>query len=312
MINRKNKIYFIIGVLLLALSTGSYAQNENEAVYQNYYVHPAIMNVGRTGVDGPELIVGYNNSWQGFGVGTRLANAMYHGPVGGNSSLGLQISSDREGSYNNFETQLSYAYKAQFSTSDVSFGLGTGYVRRGLSSKALINNSLDPDDPYINELADGIDLLQVSVGVHAEQGQLYYGLSLPNLFKARIDNEIEIAGNDDETTFNYFMGYVGYDFLFEENNFSLEPSLYIRGGRRAPLQVDLNALMKLKQDQLVGGLSFSMGQQTSSSILLGTTINNLQIYYSYKVAFGDFQRYNNGSHELSFVLDLRKDEIENE
>jgi Type IX secretion system membrane protein PorP/SprF len=37
---------------------------------------------------------------------------------------------------------------------------------------------------------------------------------------------------------------------------------------------------------------------------LGTRINKFRLFYSYDIALEDFQKYNNGSHELSISFEI--------
>lgn len=64
-----------------------------------------------------------------------------------------------------------------------------------------------------------------------------------------------------------------------------------------------NLKFSFLDEQLVGGLGYAFGEHDESyaSLLLGTRINALRLYYSYDVNLGDFQKYNNGTHELTLV-----------
>ena len=71
-----------------------------------------------------------------------------------------------------------------------------------------------------------------------------------------------------------------------------------------PFLIDLNLKFSFLDEQLVGGLGYTIGDDSKASLLLGTRIDRLRFYYSYDVNIGDFQNHNNGSHELTLVYNL--------
>jgi hypothetical protein len=86
----------------------------------------------------------------------------------------------------------------------------------------------------------------------------------------------------------------------------IEPSLTIKNLRYSPFLIDANIKLSFLDEQLVGGLGYTIGDNSRAALLLGTRINDLRVYYSYDVSLGDFQQYNNGSHELTLVYRLAK------
>lgn len=86
-------------------------------------------------------------------------------------------------------------------------------------------------------------------------------------------------------------------------NFNVEPSITIKDLRYSSFGIDLNVKLSFLDEQLVGGLGYTLGEndQSRATLLLGTRVNALRFYYSYDVSLGDFQKYNNGSHELTLV-----------
>ncbi len=88
----------------------------------------------------------------------------------------------------------------------------------------------------------------------------------------------------------------------------------IRNLRNSPFQIDFNMKANFFEDQLVGGLTYTLGGGNRVAILLGTELTNFNIYYSYTTSFQVFQQYNNGTHEISigFTFGSRKSSIEDE
>ena len=129
-------------------------------------------------------------------------------------------------------------------------------------------------------------------------------MSFPNIVKQRIE---EISGevNLDNGSFPY-AAYFGYRHNVKNYNFTIEPSVMIRDLRYSPFLVDLNVKLAFLDEQLIGGLGYSIGDNSRAALLLGTRLDDLKFYYSYDVSLGDFQKHNNGSHELTLVFTLPK------
>ena len=84
----------------------------------------------------------------------------------------------------------------------------------------------------------------------------------------------------------------------------VEPSIAVKQIRRVPFHVDLNVKLSFLEEQLIAGVTYSVGEISRIGILLGTRIENLRLYYSYDTSFAEFQDHNNGSHELTIQYNL--------
>jgi type IX secretion system PorP/SprF family membrane protein len=273
--------------IIISLATVTVAQETG--VFKQYYINPVLINAGATGFDNQhEFILSYRNAWSGFDGSPRTYTLLYNGPVGERMGLGGQLTSDRIGKYRTFTGSANFAYK--FGNDDFDFGAG---IQTGFQQLRLDNVSgdkfIDNSDELLAEGLDGVTLFDASFG--------FYGESLPNLVRTRLTN---ISGNyeDPNEEFNYIF-YAGYRFDVEEHDFKIEPSIAINNIRRVPFSVDINVKLSFLDEQLVGGITYSVSEINRFGLLLGTRINELRIYYSYDVGFGNFQEYNNGSHEIT-------------
>ena len=100
--------------------------------------------------------------------------------------------------------------------------------------------------------------------------------------------------------------------MVEDNNFYVEPSILIRNLRGIPTTIDINGKVYLLEDQLIGGLSYTLGGGDRFSLLLGTSVTKFDMYYSYTTSFQQSQQYHGGVHELSmqFTFGNRKKTME--
>jgi type IX secretion system PorP/SprF family membrane protein len=278
-----------------------------EAGYFNHhYFQPVLINPGATGFDGDQQILGsYKLNFTDFEDAPRSFTALYHGSFADKIGLGLQLTSDRVGVAQVFEGQLNYAYRFGFDDAVISVGLSTGL--QTFKIKDTQNDPLlDPNDELLNEAIDGYLVFDGSAGVYGEiDEKLFFGISFPNLIKNRLSDINGDVNLKDLESVSYAV-LVGYTFNIKNYNFSVEPSLTVKNLRYSPFLVDANLKFSFLDEQLVGGLGYSIGDNSRAALLLGTRINALRLYYSYDVSLGDFQQYNNGSHEFTLVYRIPK------
>ena len=86
-------------------------------------------------------------------------------------------------------------------------------------------------------------------------------------------------------------------------DFYIEPSLFVKQLRGVPFHADLNVKMGFMEDQLIGGLTYAFGYDRFG-FLLGTSVNNFNVYYSYNVSLEDSQQYHNGMHEFTLGFNI--------
>ena len=230
---------------------------------------------------------------------------MYNGSFADNLGVGLQVLSDQVGVSQLTHGQLNFAYKFSFDNVDLSAGLSAGLQTYNLNNTED-DPLLDPNDILLNEAIDGYLLFDGGFGVYGEVNRkLFFGISLPNLVKNRLT---EISGDINLPEFDKlsYAFLLGYRFEVQNYDFVIEPSITIKDLRYSPFLIDANLKLSFLDEQLVGGVGYTLGDNSRASLLLGTRINQLRIYYSYDVSLGDFQQYNNGSHELTLVYRIPK------
>ena len=287
-------------VLLLTCAFGFQKVNAQEAGFFNhYYFQPVLINPGATGFQGDHQVMGaYRRTYSDFDGAPRTFTALYHGSFANKIGLGLQLMSDKVGVGQLFEGQLSYAYRFTLDDAVLSIGLSTGIqtYKIDLENDPIVNQN----DVLLQEAIDGYLLFDGSAGLYGEiDKKLFFGLSFPNLIKNRLaDIEGDLNLDFDELSYALL---VGYRFDIQNYNFTVEPSLTIKDVRYSDFSLDANMKLSFLDEQLVGGIGYSFGETNHATLLLGTRIDALRFYYSYGVSLGDFQQYNNGSHELSLV-----------
>lgn len=286
----------IIAVLVLVFGFAlSVEAQEQRHVYTQHFINPVLINPGATGFGGNHgIIINYNNKWAGFAGGPRSLTLSYDGPVANRLSMGAMVFQDGIASLETLKGQLSYAYKIPADNYEVSFGLTTEYAQYGLSADGLNSTNINPNDPLIFARLDGARFFDVSAGVYGTFNQnITFGVVLPGLVRARLDDNIGTS----ERTINYLV-HVGYKYDVPNYDFYIEPSLFIKQLRYTPFHADINVKAGFMEDQLIGGLTYALGYDRLG-FLIGTRVNNLNIYYSYNVSLEESQSYHNGMHEFT-------------
>ena len=301
----KNKIQsYIFGIVLsviLTVAAVNTAYTQEAGYFNHTFLQPILFNPGATGFQGDhQLLAGYKHQWSDFPDAPVTFTALYNGSFAGNMGLGFQVLSDQVGVSQLLHGQLNYAYRFSFDNVVLSTGISAGlqtFKIKDTQDDPLI----DPTDVLLNEAIDGYMLFDGGVGVYGEVDQkLFFGVSFPNLIKNRLTDISGDINLPDFETFSYAF-LLGYRFDVKNYDFTIEPSLTVKDLRYSPFLIDANLKFSFLDEQLVGGIGYSIGDNSRASLLLGTRINRLRIFYSYDVSLGDFQQYNNGSHELTLV-----------
>ena len=306
----KNNIHpyifrFVLAVVLITgITKSGIAQ---EAGYFNHsYLQPILINPAATGFQGDhQIMAGYKHMWSDFPDAPRTFTALYNGSFAESIGLGFQLVSDRVGVGQLTHGQINYAYRFKMDNVVLSLGLSTGLETYKITD-TQDDPLVDPTDILLNEAIDGYLLFDGSVGVYGEANEkLFFGVSFPNLVKNRlteISGDINLPEFDE---FNYAF-LLGYRFDIANYDFTIEPSITVKDLRYSPFLIDANLKFSFIDEQLVGGVGYTIGDNSRASLLLGTRINQLRIYYSYDVSLGEFQQYNNGSHEITLVYRIPK------
>jgi type IX secretion system PorP/SprF family membrane protein len=305
--NKKLHQYIIGSLLTTVLCVGVTNLKAQESGYFNHhFIQPVLINPGATGFQGDhQILAGYKHTWSDFPDAPRTFTALYHGSFADKIGVGFQLLSDRVGVGQLFHGQLNYAYRFELDDLTLSVGLSTGlqtFKIKDTQDDPLV----DPNDVLLGEAIDGYLLFDGSAGIYGEVNKkFFFGISFPNLVKNRLT---DIAGDinlPEFETFSYAF-LAGYRFDIKNYNFTIEPSVTVKDLRYSPFLIDANVKFTFLDEQLVGGLGYTIGDNSRASLLLGTRINDLRLYYSYDVSLGDFQQYNNGSHEITLVYRVPK------
>lgn len=291
------KNFTIIAIILLAAGI---VRAQDEAIFTHTVVNPFLVNPGYTGMTGDhQLNFHMRNSWAGFKNAPTSYAVAWNGPVADRLGLGIILFNETAGMLSRQRGQLSYGYNF-YANKDFKLGIGlsTEFHQERLPSSFRDSPLYDPNDEIVEDRIDGVTWFDASMGFYGDfQDKLFFGFSTANMVRARL-NDFDNSSFAEEI-FNYWMFQLGYRFKQPNNDVVLEPTVFIRRARTAPLLVDLGFRASFLEERLTGGLVYRAGSGGMLGLMVGTRLNALQVLYSYDIGFQRFQQYSNGSHEIT-------------
>ncbi len=224
--------------------------------------------------------------------------------------IGLQLFNDQVGITKNSGAFGSCAYRIRMRRSVLAFAMqgGLEVFRARLSGVAVTNpnrgNQNLPSDPAFS--ADIVQVLpNVGAGVFYSNDKFYWGLSIPHLLNNNMDNiERSTLSKGRATQYHHLFFTTGMVFPVSDQ-VKLKPSLLVKGVRGAPIQLDVNANVWLR-DVIALGLSYRTGDAMVG--MAEVQLNQqFRLGYAYDWAFSRLGRYHGGSHELMLRYEFGKE-----
>lgn len=293
--------------LLLLISFTAIVQlvtAQDEAIFSHYNIMPVLINPSATGFgDVHQFQLNARAQWSGFVDAPTTYSAQYNGPLGNNFGLGFGVLTESAAQMNRMRAHLNYAFR--FNVSEMvklSAGFSTEYQQVRLDNGVAAGAFFQEGDNVIEDFMDGRGVFDASLGFFSSFNEnTQVGIAITNLVRSRISN---IGSSGNESILSYYIFYASHKQKLEDLNVALEPSLLVRNIRDVPSQVDINLKASFLDETLTTGLSYrSLG---ALGILLGTRLSTFEFYYSYDVFFQNFQKYNDGSHEVTVALSFNR------
>lgn len=301
-------IKYFLSALMMSVMFGT-VQAQDEAIYTHYHINPVLINPAAAGFeDHHDLFLNARLHFTGFEGSPNSYALSYNGRVAPTFGLGAMIFREDIASLTRTRVQLNYAFQFdQFENFKLGLGFSTEFEGSRIPATTTSNPLVDAGDILLEDAIQGQSFFDASVGFWGRyKEKTFFGLSIPNLISQRVGTRVVTP--DDTGLTRYYMLAGGHAFEVEDSNFILEPSILIRKAKDSPFGVDFNLKAKYLEEKVTAGISYRSGFGGNIVLLLGTRINDLRVFYSYDFAFQRFQRYNNGSHELTLSYQFGKEE----
>ena len=291
--------FFITFYVLINLC--AFAQQE--PMYSQYMFNPLTINPAYAGsrkVISTSVI--YRQQWLGIDGAPKTIFASFDTPIKKDKiGLGFTIANDKIGITNQLNANLSGSYQIQVSRkANLAFGLQTGITQFTADYAGVdfskTNSSLLPDQAFsssVNKVTPNF-----GAGLYLSSDKYYVGFSAPKLIKNSFNGAFSAA--EDLGKFKYGLSrhyFLTAGCLIKLNEiYKLKPSFLIRAVAGAPLGIDINTNLWIKD---VLGIGVSYRTQNALVGIVEFQLNSqLRLGYGYDFPLTNLSNVSSGSHEL--------------
>jgi type IX secretion system PorP/SprF family membrane protein len=245
----------------------------------------------------------YRKQWVGIDGAPTTVTFSADGPIRNQRmALGINIVSDRIGISKTTMINASYAYRVMLVNGGVlSLGLqgGINQYRADYSSVQTYYPGLDP--PQIDQAfasSEGSLFPNFGFGAYYYTGRFFVGMGVPKMLKNNLTGTnsptIDFTSYPNRQNRHLFITS-GYSFDMNQD-WTLKPSLLIKGVHGAPLEMDVNVNAWWRQ-KVGAGLSYRSAD-AMVAMLQFQAKPEINFGYAYDMTLSKFSGTNSGSHEL--------------
>ena len=283
---------------------------QQEAIFSQYHMNRFLINPAVAGTNYFHSI--YTNmrfQWTGLPNAPKTGLVSFHTKFN-NIGLGGMLFSDRVASLDRFGFNFAYAYHSKMEKYNLSIGLAGQYQRFSLDKSAMSGLEHE-DDLVVYEAIDGLNVYDANLGLYFSDENMYVGFSIPNIIQAKLAT----LGTDTNTLAQLSRQYLftaGYRYHPKKSAFSVTPSILLRKTRASAFQADLTLKLGMLNEKFF--TAFTYGTSETVTVLMGYQImDEGMVAYSYDYSIGDLYQFTRGSHEISFLWELgRQNFIKNQ
>lgn len=286
--------------LMLFTFIYTYAASQQLPLTSHNFVNPMMINPSFTGQNNTtNIFVNYRAQWVGFlnSPRTFTAGGQYISKYD-RFAIGALLYSDFAGnaiSRTGLQVPLSLHFKKR-ENNCFSIGFSPFVEQFSLSTTSL--NNLNPNDPALINISDLT--FDFNIGLSYTNNVILLGISSKQILESKLDkfNNLTTTQNSLKRHYDFFTTVK----IFENNIFALSPSFLFRTIFLAPIQyeIGLKTSFQKKFDCL---LTYRANE--SMNVNLGINLIKYKFYYSYDYPIGDLRSFSTGSHELTFVFNIK-------
>ncbi|MDN5217258.1 type IX secretion system membrane protein PorP/SprF [Fulvivirgaceae bacterium BMA12] len=282
---------FLFTVLTCSLADISFGQQQ--VMFTQYMFNGLALNPAYAGSDETlNLTILAREQWLGFDGGP--TNQMFSGhlPLGPQKKIGVGLTVEKEKiavtEVMNF--YASYAYKIPVKNGHLALGLQGGLTHHSQELTAL---TLPPGvvDPSFDENISSL-LPNFGTGIYYSSKRFYAGFSIPMLIQNSFDNRDAVLVAKQARHYFLTSGY-----LIDLNpTLKLKPHILIKSVEGAPLNIDLNANLLIKELVWLGA---SFRNLNSLNALLEIQLNRqLRLGFAFDFINSELGNVSSGSGEI--------------
>jgi type IX secretion system PorP/SprF family membrane protein len=299
-------------ILLLLISAGVVAglQAQQERHYTQFMYNKLLINPAYSGARGvPFATAIYRNQWMGFDGAPKSVLASFNSPfISPRVGVGVTMSHFQIGLDKEFAATMAYSYDL---IGQEEFSLRAGIMGsvRSLSTdftKAMPANT--GGDQSLDTEKNNSFYANVGAGLYATiSSRFYIGLSMPRMYS----NDISFNNPSASLTakeYQHFYAMAGAILPLNED-FNLMPAFLVKYVKNAPLDIDLNVNLEIRE-KFTAGLSYRVGGdgpgESVDLLLFWKAHPQFGVGVAYDVTLSDVKDYSAGSIELLLQVDLKR------
>ncbi len=282
-------------LVLVALTT----QAQQQAMYTQYMFNGLAINPAYAGSQGSlSLTALAREQWVGFEGAPSTQTFSIHTPVENrNIALGMLLTHDQIGVTDQYGAYAIYAYRLKLAKGTLASGLQVGFNSYRSEFSQLPVRQGDDGSFYTDELE--AFLPNFGAGLYYNTQRFYVGFSLPYL----LTNDYPGLEGTQAKQFRHWFLSSGYVMNLSPD-LKLKPNILVKTVEGAPIEIDLNANLLIKELIWVG-VSYRSFDALSCLLELQAT-PQLSIGYAYDYTLTELQTAHSGSHELMIHYRLKK------
>jgi len=279
-------------------------QAQQDPMYSQYMFNMVSVNPAFTGTR--EMLTAtalYRKQWVGIdGAPTTLTFSADSPIRGQRMALGMNIMSDKIGISKTLLINGSYAYRVTFVNGGVlSLGLqaGINQYRADYSSVKTYYPGMDPppmDAAFASSTASIFP--NFGFGAYYYTGRFFVGAGVPKMLKNNLSGTnsptLDFTSYPNRQNRHLFVS-TGYSFDMN-SDWTLKPSLLIKGVHGAPLEMDIN-VNAWWREKVGAGLSYRTADAVVAMVQFQAR-PEINFGYAYDMTLSKFSGTNAGSHEL--------------
>jgi len=259
--------------------------------YSHYMFNKSGLNPGYTGMS--ELVcvnVISHNQWLGWDKSPKTQLLTIDTPLnlfGLEHGVGLSMFSDNQGFEKNFSLKLGYSFHKSVAGGKLGIGFDAG----------IFNKTIDADFEF-PEVPEALFtnfkqkiVFDLGVGAFYEYDNIYTGLSVMNLNRAKLDYNSE----GEFQLENHYIFTAGYNIQLANALIDLSPSFLIKSDL-VTLEYDLNLLLTYNK-KIWGGVTYR--KKDALVFFAGAILyNNIKLGLAYDLTLTNIQTVSNGTFEV--------------
>ncbi len=283
----------------LCFSVSAIAQQETQNSF--YMFNASLLNPAYAGSrDALSIVADGRMMWTGWKGAPRTNCFTLHTPLKIESvGLGLNVLNDELGAVkrNALFADFSYRIRLNKENDRLAFGLRAGAdIITNNFNELRVN---DETDPVRGQNSFTKAVFNTGAGVYLYGKKYFFGLTAPKVIPSQVS---EVANTK---SVNALHIYAIGGYVFKLNSlWDLKPGACIRFTPNAPISSDFN-ISAFFNKQIWFGLMYRHGSAAGANIIYHFT-PNIRLGYAYDYSINNMNRYNSGTHEIMFGIDLVK------